>query len=268
MHPYELSQSYTYVFMYIVPKRHNPPSFHLDTRRGLAIIISSNNKGQLPFTDQDADEMVMTLQQFNFDIHQLRNATATSGNICTLLASVSQYLKGYNGPIHNDDGSPKTVIFAFAGHGDRVCDIMGCNHDDDCKHQPKRDVILTDDLNTLMIGEMIIPYLAHKTCVKSIPKLFFFDSCRGKKWSMIMPQARSTEEEIVNYRIDYATIAGRAVQAGWMVNVAQQLRTNDEYFSVVMEKARQYIFEHFKQHQLPDTVTNLLVSPFKLYYKT
>jgi hypothetical protein len=103
-----------------------------------------------------------------------------------------------------------------------------------------------------------------------IPKLFFFDACRGKEWLHAAPD-RGSEEEEFNYRIDYATIRNHKVPATsrWMQQVAKTLREEkDMIFSSVMRKVRRDVRKDSGTYiQLPETAVDLVEDELKLWYK-
>ena len=96
--------------------------FHLAAKRGLAILVTCDYEGTpgvqaLSATNRDADEMKMTFEQFDYDIHQLKNGGATKRTVTALLKQASDFLSQYGGEIENKDGEKKVIIFAFSGHG-------------------------------------------------------------------------------------------------------------------------------------------------------
>ena len=84
--------------------------------------------------------MMKTFEQFEYDIHQLKNGGATESSITTLLEQVSHYLSQYSGTEKNSDGSSKVIVFAFSGHGNNIFN---------------EDQIITNDKKMLSLMEEI-----------------------------------------------------------------------------------------------------------------
>jgi hypothetical protein len=103
-----------------------------------------------------------------------------------------------------------------------------------------------------------------------IPKLFFFDACRGSD-KLYAALSRGKEEKEVNYRIECATIPGHVAPGRdqWMQLVAKTLRDKDVEFGILMEEVRQKIYSDSGMYiQLPETTTiRLTTGPLKLWYK-
>jgi hypothetical protein len=93
---------------------------------GLAILVTCDYEANstlktLKGTNVDADEMRVTFEQFNYEIHQLRNGEATKNAITSLLSDISQRLiEEYNAKVV---GPRKVIIFAFSGHGSEFDEI-------------------------------------------------------------------------------------------------------------------------------------------------
>jgi hypothetical protein len=103
-----------------------------------------------------------------------------------------------------------------------------------------------------------------------IPKLFFFDACRGKEWLYAAPN-RGEEEKQINYRIDFATIPHHKTPTAdrWMQVVARSLREEkDKSFGNVMEDVKREIYEKSGTNiQVPQTISQMVLGAFKLWYK-
>jgi hypothetical protein len=259
----------------------NTPSqeryFLLHEKRGLAILVTCDYEGiaditPLNATNHDANEMEKTFDQFEYDVHQLKNGGATAHAITTLLKQASDYLRQYSGSTTNSDGSPKVIVFAFSGHG------TSCGWDD--------DVILSNDNQMLSLKEQILPPLVNHRLAAAIPKLFFIDACRGNAKFMSETLRKSTGVHLTytpkmvdgysisNYRIDYATIPNYTSEAGhyesvWMPELARQLRTRDKELVLVVDEVKAKITQG-KYSQQPQSVDQLrgIVPPLKLYYKS
>ena len=239
--------------------------FHLSAKRGLAILVTCDYEGTgippLSASNRDADEMRMTFEQFDYDIHQLKNGGATKHAVTTLLKQVSEYLGRYEGDVVNKDGGKKVIIFAFSGHG------TSCG--------TSQDQIKTNDGELLCLTEEIRYPLVKYETVGEIPKLFFIDACRGTDYLQHKVIQNSTEKGFTavetNFRIDFATIPHHKAYSGdyestWMPVLARELRERDELFSIVVDRVNEKVHKG-KQLQQPQTVSQLNVGPFKLYYK-
>lgn len=148
-------------------------------------------------------------------------------------------------------------MFAFAGHG-------GCAEDES-------DFIMANDGGKIMvISDIVNVFLGHTGSVMHIPKLFFFDSCRGTEWLTAAPD-RAAEEDVVNFRIDYATIPEHKAPSKdkWMRQVAKTLRENDVSLGDAIAIVKKNIYEELKTYpQQPDTRDRLVTGPLMLYYKS
>ena len=251
--------------------------FLLHEKRGLAILVTCDYEGiaditPLNATNHDANEMEKTFDQFEYDVHQLKNGGATAHAITTLLKQASDYLRQYSGSTTNSDGSPKVIVFAFSGHG--TC----CGWDD--------DQIVSNDYQMLSLRNQVLPPLVNHRLAAAIPKLFFIDACRGNAQFMSKTLRKDTgvrltykmvekgkEYSISNYRIDYATLPHYTAGAGhyksvWMPELAGLLRTQDKELSVVVDEVKGKITQG-KNSQQPQSVDQLrgIVPPLKLYYK-
>ena len=132
--------------------------------------------------------MRKTLDYLKYSVIQLKNEEATMERVTGILSGVNSYLRNYNGKkTVNADGSPKAIIFAFAGNGGRVCNkcnkfvddpVDGCKCEDRSTTS-KEDAILLHD-GILRVKTMIVSKFLVRN-VMNIPKLFFFDACRGSE---------------------------------------------------------------------------------------
>ena len=234
-----------------------PRVFDLAAKRGLAILVTCDYEGttgvsSLSATNRDADEMKTTFEQFNYDIHQLKNGEATKCAVTTLLKQVSEYLGRYSGDITNKDGERKVIIFAFSGHG------TSCG--------TSRDQIQANDGELLnLMEEVRLPLVktAHK-----IPKLFFIDACRGS--DHLREKGYMGVE--TNFRVDFATIPDHKAYTGayesrWMPVLARELRKRDDTFSNIVDRVNEIVHKQDEHLQQPESVSRLNVGLLKLYYK-
>ena len=211
----------------------------------------------MPSTNGDADEMRKTFEQFDYDIHQLKNGAATEHAITALLKQASDYLSRYGGPKKNKDGEKKVIIFAFSGHGD------SCGTSD--------DQIKSNDGQLLSLRENVrLPLVTHPN-VRDIPKLFFIDACRGSDHLKKKVLEKGYSEVETNFRIDYATIPDHKAYGGtytsvWMPVLARKLRKTNAAFSSVIDKVNEDIYAQDEVLQQPETVSRLR-GTLKLYYK-
>ena len=200
-------------------------------------------------TSNDAAEMKMTFEQFDYDIHQLKNGAATEYEITALLKQASDYLSQYDGPKRNSDGEKKVIIFAFSGHG--------------TSHGTREDRIITNDGRWFSLREQVmLPLLRHPN-VCDIPKLFFIDAARGSNLLLKMAEVE------MNFRIDYSTIPDYVAYGGsssfWMPVLARKLRERDDTFSNVMDQVNEEIYTQNEVLQQPEAVSRLN-GRLKLYY--
>ena len=238
-----------------------PQVFRLVQKRGLAILVTCDYEGTgippLSSTNGDADEMRKTFEQFDYDIHQLKNGAATEHAITALLKQASDYLSRYGGPRKNRDGEKKVIIFAFSGHG------TSCG--------TSEDQIKTNGGELLSLREQImLPLVTHPE-VREIPKLFFIDACRGSDHLQKKKLDKGYLEVETNFRIDYATIPDHKAYAGtyvsfWMPVLASKLRETDAAFSSVIDDVNEEIHVQKETLQQPEAVSRLS-GTLKLYYK-
>lgn len=246
----------------VLPEPEKP--FLLHDKRGLAILVTCDYQGTanspLNATNNDANEMRKTFEQFRYDIHQLQNGAATERNITTLLKQASHYLSQYPGSIQNSDGSPKVIVFAFSGHG------TSCGYDD--------DQIITFDNKKLFLKEQIRLPLVKHSAVTAIPKLFFMDACRGSDNLRQKTVGKGNTNVEANYRMDYATIPNHTSRAGpyesvWMPVLADFLRRENRELSVVVEMVNGKVChgQAIDALQQPESVNRLrLEVPLNIYY--
>ena len=240
---------YALTKLYLISER----VFCLAEKRGLAILVtcdyrdtSTPSVNPLPSTNVDADEMKLTFEQFDYDIHQLSNAAATQQAVVSLLDEASHYLSQYRGGVVNKDGGKKVIIFAFSGH---VTD---------------NDQIMTNDGKLLNLPEQVrLPLVKHRE-VSEIPKLFFMDVSRGSNTFNNKNRQLKT-----NYRIDYSTISDHMSYAtrhgsAWMPVLARELRERDDTFSNIVDTVNQNVYGTEKRQQ-PETLSRLS-GRLKLYY--
>ena len=246
-------------------------AINMESKRGLGILVTCN-RGNLP-TDDDAAAMKETLDFLQYQVLQLKNEDATLKSVMGMLSDVNSYLKKYNGTkTVNVDRSPKAIIFGFAGHGGSVCNMTLCNKfrgnsHDGCKCENKSTIAKEDAIKLhdgILRTKMIVnKFLVPNSNVMNIPKIFFFDACRGRGDLTRVVASRGIEEEEVNYRIDYATIPGHTApgQDQWMIKTAEYLRETDWSLGDVMDEVRKFIYERVREYiqepQMPETLNRL-----------
>ena len=244
--PYCIFLLYALTKLYLISER----VFCLAEKRGLAILVTCDYKDAatpslppLPSSNVDADEMKLTFEQFDYDIHQLKNAAATEQAVVSLLDEASHYLSQYRGGVVNKDGGKKVIIFAFSGHG------------------TYNDQIMTNDGKWLNLPEQVqLPLVKHHE-VSEIPKLFFMDVSRGS--ATLKDKTRHVE---TNYRIEYSTIPDHISYDGsaWMPVLASELRERDDTFSNIVDRVNQNVCGRENQQQ-PESLSRLS-GRLKLYY--
>ena len=252
---YFISHSLPFNTPYLFPEQ----QFDLREKRGLAIIISCDYRGTPDFrpllgTAKDAEEMRMTFQQFDYDVHQLKNEEATLSNIEEKLKQLGEYLRGYDGAAINHDGRKKAIVVTFSGHGSNP-NLLITNDGE--------SLFLKDVMELLVDPEMKIAF--------SIPKLFMIDACRGSG-------ELSTSDDGVgavggNYRLDFATLRDQKAGADddesvWMPVLARDLRRQmfqDRSYQDLVADANRDVFNKFGQQ--PQVQDQLTVGALKLYYK-
>jgi hypothetical protein len=234
----------------------NKKVFDLETKRGLAILVTCDYEGSgraLPGTNDDLEEMYKTFNNhYQYDVHRVHNRR--KDDIIRFLQKISYYLsKEYNGSDENKDGTKKTIVFAFAGHG-------GCDkeHSDYIEAQDSGKIEVTADV--------VNAFLGYTGKVMRIPKLFFFDACRGTEWLIAAPD-RGAEEEEVNFRIDYAAIPDHKTppRDRWMTCVAETFRKTDLSLEDVIAVVKKKIYDDSGTYiQQPETRDQLVSGRLKL----
>jgi hypothetical protein len=144
-------------------------------------------------------------------------------------------------------------VFAFAGHG-------GCDkeHSDYIEAQDSGKIEVTADV--------VNAFLGYTGKVMRIPKLFFFDACRGTEWLIAAPD-RGAEEEEVNFRIDYAAIPDHKTppRDRWMTCVAETFRKTDLSLEDVIAVVKKKIYDDSGTYiQQPETRDQLVSGRLKL----
>lgn len=208
----------------------------------------------LKTTNEDAKEMKMTFERFEYDIHHLQNEDVSKDMINKFIGELSQYLAEYDG-----ETSDKVIIFAFSGHG------------------TDSDRIVTSDADLISLGEEIVQPLVSNSSLK-IPKLFFIDACRGnqelkaksgdKQSKSIHDVAKSFKKNEGNFRIEYATIPDHVSYSGtdeskWMPVLARALREEDDSFQNVVAKANKKVHDRVPTQQC-ESVDRLNMGPLYL----
>jgi hypothetical protein len=231
---------------------------------GLAILVTCDYEANstlktLKGTNVDADEMRVTFEQFNYEIHQLRNGEATKNAITSLLSDISQRLiEEYNAKVV---GPRKVIIFAFSGHGSEF------------------DEIYASDGELLSIKEEVVLPLVKPKVAYDIPKLFFIDACRGtaslqqKGGDELTSVKEYLDKGYVhvqgNYRIDYATIPDHVSYVDcdgskWMPELARALREDKDSFQNVADKVKKIVHELPGKKQQCESVSRLNCGPLYL----
>jgi hypothetical protein len=242
------------------------------SKRGLAVIVSCDYDGTLP-TNDDRVEMCKTFEYLEYDVHPMSNPTGSQ--IIQMLKNVKHYLRYIykNGNIYNkEDSGRKAIVFAFSGHGG---------------NEDFYDYILGEDRTKLFVFSDIMHQLLGLTgSAMHIPKLFFFDACRGTHQIYAPPDdhlafsffklnfskdntpaTEDNEEYVVNFRIDYSTIPGHKSPASdrWMKIVATALRERNESIHNIMAEVKKKIYEQKHVYpQLPYSMDQLVTGPLKL----
>ena len=168
------------------------------TKRNIgAIIIVSNGSPQgyskLDGPAKDRENLVKAFRDLgNFDIYEKENLSESDLENCIAALSSHMFMESY-----------RCFIFIFTGHG-------------------KEDCVITHDGKEFPIYEKIIePLLPDKAeNIKTIPKIFLFDSCRGKEKTLTrggqMHESRllkklAEHEEVTkegNILVAYSTLDG------------------------------------------------------------
>lgn len=175
------------------------------------MLITCDYNGTLSGTNRDADEMMSTFDQLDYQVFQKLNVNAKRAEIVNLLRKLSIYLSQYE----DDDMEGKVLIFAFSGHGGRD------------------NQIVTYDHKNLSIMDDIVPRFVENHNVFPIPKLFFIDACRGGERLTKVPEFGLIPKGWVHmegkYHISYATIDEHVAYDGnWMHLLAQKIRSSDD----------------------------------------
>ncbi len=160
------------------------------TACGLAIIVSNSYKHTncpLPGTYQDALRMKDAFGLLNFATHLEHELGKHHLEKLVSEAATCTYPKSYG-----------CIAFVFSGHG------LDANN------------VITDDkmlVNTQLLIEQFLPQNAPK--IESIPKLFFFDACRGAQpmEGLLIPRGFKVMNEMSvpsegNFLVAYSNLPG------------------------------------------------------------
>lgn len=231
----------------------------MKSSNGLAIIVNCDYNGQenrLPSTNKDGDEMETTFRGFHYDVHRLKNPDKNA--LIAKLLQARKYLVKEGKSImqlEKQDKRNRAIVFAFAGHGN--------------KDESDMDYIVSQDGAHFYVLKDIVATFVRESTKDSllIPKLFFFDACRGPN------ELLSDREDIpaatqANFRIDCATIPTCKAPScdAWMQLVATTLREKKISLQDVMAIVRQEIYTRSMIYpQLTDTCDRLITGPLRLW---
>ena len=211
---------------------------------GIAILVTCDYNGSLKGTNIDGDEMMSTFDHCNYIAHPyaLRNEKATKDAIIQQVNKVSTELSQYNG-----ESTDKVIIFAFSGHGTNEGGF--------------EQFLTTDNQRLHVMNEIVEPLTKHTGAVADIPKLFFFDACRGNR--RMTPNERGGADlghyfdkgSYENCCISYATIPEHVSYSGgngsmWMPKLARELKKKNSFQNISAKVMRDVRLE-IKRFNLP-----------------
>ena len=229
---------------------------------GLAIVLSNDYSScdgvgltTLKGTEADGRAMEKACEQLGFAVYRQHN-DVTQAKLVNLLdeANTIKYPTSY-----------KRLIFVFCGHGEEGSKIVTCD----------KGKVGTEEVIEMLSRDKL----------KTMPRLFFFDACRGKKndKGVIVPVARGghtmptvrVPEVGCNYLVAYSTVSGyqsfelprqKGYEEGgiWMQHVAAKLASenmsiSDLLTSVNKEMMNFYnkeIVEYMQQPQMTSTLND------------
>ena len=163
---------------------------------------SSKDLYTLKACHKDGDEIEETFAK-TFGFACFRKYNATSSETKAVLKAVGN--SNYPATRHY-----KCITVAFSGHG------------------TAKDAVVANDGKNVDIYEHFLGPL-QKGQLNNVPKLFFFDACRGSLDMKRLRWQKSPGPEEGGYVLAYATMDGYLAYAGrgqskWMPKVAQKLR--------------------------------------------
>ena len=230
------------------------------TKRGLAVIItndyvSSSSQKTLSGTKKDGDRMQRAFNTLNITTYWKQNVACDA--LRKILREVAQLTpsKTYG-----------SISFVFAGHGTDTGEVY------------------MQDGGKMYIQEIIDSLLpARAPYIGNIPKLFFFDACRGSnpiKPVMVPSSGQRVERDVLcrgtktvhvppngNVLVAYSTITNfrsfeRDKEGGvWMKALAEKLTTSKESIEVVLTEVRADLHATYLSAQWKDymqTINTLL----------
>ena len=173
---------------------------------------NKNPKIHLEEAVNDVQEMkkIFEKAEINYDVVPLLNKEANKDWILALVRQLSQYLKTYvSKPKNVVKIKEKTLVFAFAGHGD------------------SNDMLHTDEekvTDILSLGD-IMKYFVDHPDLQDIPKLFFIDACRGKRVISRDKPGPAPCYEVGNFLIARSTILDFCAYDtnSWMRKLAEKI---------------------------------------------
>ena len=212
---------------------------------GLAIVLSNDYScckevSTLKGTEADGRAMEKACEQLGFAVHRQHN-DVTQARVVSLLeeANKMEYPTSY-----------KRLIFVFCGHGE------------------EGGIIVTSEQKKILTAEIISTLSQDK--LKTMPRLFFFDVCRGKEndTGIILPVPRGgntmrtvrVPKAESNYLVAYSTINGyrsfelpkeSGYKEGgiWMQHVAAKLASANMSISDLLTSVNGEMRELFDKHK-------------------
>ena len=184
------------------------------TANGLVVVLTNDyESSHLPTLGdachKDGDEMEETFKNM-FGFACFRRKNTTGSEIKAIIKAVGEI---------NYSPTYKCVAIAFSGHG-------------------KKDSVQGNDKGTVKIYEDFVGPLQprRKGHLNNVPKLFFFDACRGSL-EMRRLREKGTVDERGGFYLAYATTEGFTayLQSKWMPKVAQKLRDRSNVGKTVQE---------------------------------
>lgn len=236
-------------------------------KRGLAVIVTNDyaSSGQSPKplsgTRKDGSRMQQAFNKLNIATYWKQNVACDT--LRKMLREVAQL---------TPPESYETISFVFAGHGTNTGEVS---------MQDGGKIHIQEIIDSLLPTQA--PYIG------SIPKLFFFDACRGPDpiKPVMVPRSGQQVEKAVHCRgatdmktiqvppkgntlVAYSTITNsrsyeRDKEGGvWMKVLAEKITTSKESIEVVLTEVRADLHATYQNPQwkdymqMPETINTLL----------
>ncbi len=226
--------------------------------KGLAIIVANSYERISPLngTHKDAENMEKAFTKLNFAVHKELNISKDRMETLADEAAACTYSDTY-----------RCIAFVFSGHGH--------NEDPNKEDTSHNNFIMAEDwqaVSTKVIIQKFYPRNVPK--LGKIPKLFFFDACRGGEAMDAVPVPKGVTtlkyppegNFLVAYSNmpDYQSYELSGLGGLWMSELAKLLPTSDEAVGAVLTEVRAKVNRRFQRMpsgfmQQPETLNRLNV---------